>query len=264
MKVDAKRSEPPALGEVYGLEFYRSQLSESEQSAREYLTYLWSVFQPGSVLDVGCGRGAWLKVFAELGASRVTGYDGPWNSAGDMIDPRIQFKAIDLDRPFDSERVDLAMTLEVAEHLKPESSDAFVASLARCSDAVMFAAAFTDQGGTNHINERPHSFWGERFAALDFDVFDVFRPKFWGNEKVCFWYRQNTFMYLRRFTAVHERFTNAGFRPLVDMSFLDCVHPALFARKPFVSEPGVRELAKSLFPALRRSWAFHAGRHRGR
>ena len=34
------------------------------------------LFHPATVVDVGCGTGAWLRVFSERGVSRVLGVDG--------------------------------------------------------------------------------------------------------------------------------------------------------------------------------------------
>jgi hypothetical protein len=49
--------------------------------------------------------------------------------------------------------------------------------------------SYTKQGGINHINEQPHTYWAQLFAEHGFVPFDLFRPVFWGNENVCFWYR---------------------------------------------------------------------------
>ena len=88
------------------------------------------------------------------------------------------------------EKFDLAMSLEVAEHLKPATAPQFVNSLATASDAVLFSAAYSNQGGTNHFNEQPQTYWARLFAEDNFAPFDLFRPAFWGNDHVCFWYRR--------------------------------------------------------------------------
>ena len=38
------------------------------------------LLNPKSVVDVGCGRGSWLKAFKEKGAVKLVGYDGSWNN----------------------------------------------------------------------------------------------------------------------------------------------------------------------------------------
>ena len=145
-----------------------------------------------------------------------------------MLDSDIKFQSIDLNKPFFApEKVDLVMTLEVAEHLEPSTAPQFVKSLTDASDAVLFSAAYTKQGGRNHINEQPHSYWAQLFAAHDFAPFDLFRPAFWGNENVCFWYRQNAFLYLRKNSTPWQQIGTYGFKELVDISFMNCIHPEL-------------------------------------
>jgi SAM-dependent methyltransferase len=217
----------PTLAKLYDASFYENQVGQSLQSARIYLKYLWQVFQPGSVLDVGCGRGAWLKACHELGSNSLFGFDGDWNNQSSMIDSDIKFQSIDLNKPFSAPKVDLAMTLEVAEHLEPSTAPQFVKCLTDATDAVLFSAAYTKQGGINHINEQPHTYWAQLFIAHDFAPFDLFRPVFWGNENVCFWYRQNAFLYLRKNSAPWRQIETHGFKELVDASFMNCIHPEL-------------------------------------
>jgi hypothetical protein len=181
------------------------------------------------VLDVGCGRGTWLKACHELGSARLLGLDGDWNKQLLMIDTTIILQSIDLNKPFSvAEKVDLAMSLEVAEHLEPSTAPQFVKCLADTSDTVLFSAAFTKQGGMNHINEQPHAYWARLFAAHGFVPFDLFRPVFWGNEDVCFWYRQNVFLYVRKGSATWQRMESCGSKELADASFMNCIHPDLY------------------------------------
>jgi SAM-dependent methyltransferase len=254
------------LAEHYGDGFYERQATTSLQSARIYLAHLWRIFQPGSVLDVGCGRGTWLKACHELGSETLYGFDGEWNRQALMIDSAVRFRSIDLNQPFAlSEKVDLAMTLEVAEHLNEASAPEFIRCLTSTADAVLFSAAYTKQGGTNHINEQPHTFWAKLFAEHDFAVFDVFRPVFWGNDTVSFWYRQNTFLYARRGSKPYDQLCGQGFVELKDISFMNCIHPELYKRKvleppPLDFKSHVVDLVPSVLRALRR----RASKLRGR
>jgi SAM-dependent methyltransferase len=216
----------------YSAKFYTNQVSGSYLSAKVYALHLSNFLSPSSVADIGCGIGAWLKAFKEAGAKTLIGFDGDWNTQQDMIDGSIIFKAVDLNRPIsNTEKVDLAMSLEVGEHLEPSSARTLVNSLTDMADVVLFGAAFTDQGGTNHINEQPHTYWAKLFSDVDFAPFDIFRPVFWGDERVEFWYRQNTFLYVRRDSAVFLAIVSKGASPMLNVDFMNCIHPVLYEKK---------------------------------
>jgi SAM-dependent methyltransferase len=220
------------LGSLYGENFYDRQMAASLASARKYLRHLWEYLQPNSVLDVGCGRGTWLRACRELGCNNLVGYDGPWNDQSKMVDTGIVFRGVDLNERFSpADKFDLAISLEVAEHLEVRYADRFVNSLAGCANSILFGAALVGQGGCNHINERMPSYWAHRFKQHDFVPFDLFRPMFWGDGEVCFWYRQNTFLYLRQGSAPYRAFKARGMDELADSAFMDCIHPELYSSK---------------------------------
>lgn len=218
------------LSQTYGLRFYESQMDGSLRSAKVYAAILSKIFMPRSAVDVGCGRGTWLKAFGEAGATRLTGYDGPWNTQENMVDQAIEFTGMDLNSParVSAERFDLAMSLEVAEHLHPSTAEAFIGFLTDLSDAVLFGAAYPGQGGANHINEQKPSYWANLFGELGYLPFDLFRPVVWGSPEVEFWYQQNTFLYVRTGSKVAKLLAETGQKPLSNFLFMDCVHPALF------------------------------------
>jgi hypothetical protein len=144
-----------------------------------------------------------------------------------MVDEAIEFRSIDLDKPFSAaEKVDLTICLEVAEHLDPKIAPQLINALTASSDVVLFSAAYLDQGGTNHINEQPHTYWGNLFAEFSFCPFDLFRPVFWGDEEVDFWYRQNVFLYVRKESAEWHLMVRTGQMPMANLEFMNCIHPS--------------------------------------
>ena len=236
----------------YGDDFFDHHIEGSYKSAKKYASCLFEIYQPKSVVDVGCGRGTWLKAFKEAGAENVVGMDGPWNSQQSMVEQYIVFYPFDLNRPIkspDNQKFDLAISLEVAEHLKESSAISFVRSLTNLADAILFSAAFTAQGGINHINEKPHTYWAETFHLYGFVPFDIFRPNFWGHENIEFWYQQNAFLYVLKGSALHREMIANGLQEISNIAFMDCIHPRLYEEKLHT----IRLLEKYKTPSLRDS-----------
>lgn len=215
---------------LYDEKFYKSQIDGSYRSAVAYVHHLSEIFTPNSVADLGCGRGTWLKAFGESGATKLVGFDGNWNSQEQMIDEAITFTPADLNKPLSNsiDRFDLAVSLEVAEHLKKESSVIFVRNLTSLSDVVMFGAAFENQGGADHINEQLHTYWAKLFIESGYLPYDVFRPTMWGNNDIDYWYQQNTFLYVKSTSIINRALKEAGYQPISNLEFMNCVHPRLY------------------------------------
>ena len=71
-KSERRRSD---YGYEYGADFYRFMASFAVRSARRIVPKLTAVVPVRSVIDFGCGQGAWLSVWAAAGTS-VLGVDG--------------------------------------------------------------------------------------------------------------------------------------------------------------------------------------------
>jgi SAM-dependent methyltransferase len=148
--------------------------------------------QPAAVVDVGCGTGIWLAAFRDAGVAHIRGVDGDWVDRSALEVAQDAFTSADLSAPFDlGERFDLAVSLEVAEHLPPTSADGFIASLTALAPVVLFSAAIPWQGGTDHLNEQWPSYWADKFAAHGYVPVDSLRARIWNTWEIAWWYRQN-------------------------------------------------------------------------
>ena len=209
----------------YDSEFYARQADGSFRSAQVVLAHLRAILPFSSAVDVGCGAGTWVKAMLEAGVEDTVGIDGEYARPFLRI-PSDRFLARDLREPLDlGRRFDLALSLEVAEHLPPERGPGFVADLVRLAPAVLFSADIPLQGGRNHVNERWQGYWAGLFAVHGYRPFDVIRPRIWDDPLVMPWYRQNTLLFLADGHAETERVAHAereGPRPL------SVVHPELF------------------------------------
>jgi hypothetical protein len=109
------------------------------------------------------------------------------------------FTAVDLNNPFDLGRqFDLVQSLEVGEHIKESACEGFIESIVRHARRyIVFSAAPPGQGGENHINEQPYEFWRKKFELRGFATFDAVRPAIAGDNKISYWYRYNSLLFVR-------------------------------------------------------------------
>ena len=182
----------------YDPRFYEYINAGSLASARVVCPLLVEWLKPQSLLDVGCGAGAWCKIWLESGVAEVLGVDGDYVDHSRLLVASSSFQSQDLSRAFDlGRRFSLVVSLEVAEHIASQSADAFVESLTRHGDVVLFSAAVPGQSGEFHVNEQPLEYWRARFAQHGFRCFDAVRPRIMNNRAVEPWYRYNTLLYAR-------------------------------------------------------------------
>lgn len=181
------------------IKYIHDEIIHNSGAAEQVLPVLFSIFKPKSILDVGCGLGNWIEVAKKMGVEEVVGVDGSYvNRTLLKIDDK-EFIEKDLAKPFDlNKNFDLAICLEVAEHLPETSADTLIQSIVAHADVVIFSAAIPGQGGQNHINEQWPTYWQELFQKYDYDMIDYFRPKIWNNTKIEFWYRQNMFLVVKK------------------------------------------------------------------
>lgn len=123
-----------------------------------------------SIADVGCGTGVYTRNFSDKGLRAVACEYSPRGRR------KAQEQGVTC-HPFDVSKddsgmpggpYDLAMSLEVAEHVPGFLADNFVNYMTGSSDLVVFTAARPGQGGLGHINEQPQGYWIERYAARGF------------------------------------------------------------------------------------------------
>lgn len=116
------------------------------------------------ILDVGCGPGIYVKALQDAGMI----------AEGVDIDPSSPCTKIDIfSDEFKSKywgKFDLALCLEVAEHLDETLSESLVECLTKVAPVVLFSAAIPGQGGHGHINCQPKSYWIQKFAKMNYVV----------------------------------------------------------------------------------------------
>lgn len=182
---------------AYDARFFDYVDMTASRSAQCVLPLLQSQLQPASVLDVGCGRGAWLEVWQTLGVRDVAGVDGDYVARAQLLIPPAMFLPADLRQGFDlGRRFDLVQCLEVAEHIPAAFTPRLLDSLTRHSPVIFFSAAPPGQGGHDHVNERSYEYWRREFAARSYRALDFVRPRIRGDARVAPWYRYNALLFV--------------------------------------------------------------------
>ncbi len=186
-----------SLADPHAESFFTSVSDGSRGSAESVVPVIIELIKPKSIVDLGCGVGAWLAVFRECGIDDVLGIDGEYVDRSMLQIDDQHFLAFDLRRPLQLNRkFDLALCLEVAEHLPPDCARTLVNSLVRIAPAVLFSAAIPHQGGTNHLNEQWPSYWAGLFKEKGYVGIDCVRTKIWASPAVDWWYAQNMLLFV--------------------------------------------------------------------
>lgn len=171
---------------TYDLGFYTDEWVAASTSAAVVAPWVLATYPVKSVVDVGCGTGGWARAFEDLGCSAL-GVDL------EVPAPKVCSEYVDCDlvNGYPCSGYDLAICLEVAEHLPDSSAALLVAGLAQ-APTILFSAATPGQPGVNHINCQEHGYWHDLFATHGYD------PLFIGgmfDEPVADFYRRNMHIY---------------------------------------------------------------------
>jgi hypothetical protein len=189
----------------YDDSFYREGSEISLSSARVIVPLIMQMIEPRSVVDIGCGTGEWLSIFHASGVGEILGVDGEWVPLNQLHIPCTAFMPYDLSKPLKMNReFDLAISLEVAEHLPPSCADHFVQGITSLAPVVLFSAAIPFQGGEGHENEQWPDYWAALFRKHNFQSVDCLRRQLWPNPKVAYWYSQNCFLAAHRDFVGHH------------------------------------------------------------
>ncbi|HEV3141007.1 MAG TPA: class I SAM-dependent methyltransferase [Vicinamibacterales bacterium] len=206
-------------------QFYAFRLRAGTPGADAYDDAFWDFHSPGdwkgfarvilqhvparSIADIGCGQGLVLDGFAQLDSTlQLKGYDESPAAlrraqSRNLSVVRLDFLALSAASAStlaaDLTNVDLAVCLEVAEHLPAWHSHKLLTVIS-APRALVFSAAHPNQGGRYHVNEQPAEHWvaqlaarGLRLAANDAD----FRHAVAALD-LPWWYRQNIHLFERR------------------------------------------------------------------
>lgn len=214
----------------YTTDWFRSFRESAGQSAATVVPLILELTEAQSIVDVGCGVGAWLAEYRQHGVEDYLGVDGDYVDPGELVIDPDHFVSHDLRESLRLDRrFDFCQCLEVAEHLPARCADALVDSLVALAPIVFFSAAIPGQGGTHHVNEQWPAYWIERFETRGYRLVDAIRHRIWNDPNVDFWYAQNAVLFVEESVFAQNarlRDEHARTRP----EHVAMVHPYLFER----------------------------------
>ena len=176
----------------YDASFFAQITDASMTAANVVVPWVLERVNAHTVIDVGCGTGAWAAAAQSVGCT-VKGVDAHVPDGQLLI---TEFERMDLGQGVDCSGYDLAMTLEVAEHLPESSAQLFVDGLCKAR-YILWSAAIPGQGGLQHINEQWSTWWEPFFASNGYVGSCDIRWAHWDDRRVAGYYRQNLVLWAR-------------------------------------------------------------------
>ena len=157
---------------LYDLEYYASVVEgPAASSARTISDSIVAEFNPKRVVDVGCGTGALLEALQERGCE-VFGLE--YSNAGLSYCRARGLNVAKFDLEHDifehsGQEFDVAISMEVAEHLPESTANSYINLLTRLSPAIVFTAAPPGQRGSDHVNLQPAAYWIAKYRDRSFE-----------------------------------------------------------------------------------------------
>ena len=188
---------------IYNSDYYeRTVEGPAVRSAGTIANSILNDFKATCVIDVGCGTGALLEALRDTGCE-VFGLEYSEAALKYCRARRLNVAKFDLERNVfnDNRTFDVAVSMEVAEHLPEKAADRYVDLLARLSQVIVFTAAPPGQGGVDHVNEQPSSYWITKFQQRGFEhaeeISQRWRESWKAAGDVEGWYHQNLMIFRR-------------------------------------------------------------------
>ena len=148
--------------------FQKSELEKNSLFPSKKLKKTIELFQPKSILDLGCGTGKSLDYFKLCGI-RVIGVDGSKLAIKNALNPELVIR-YDLNKELNlKKKFDLIWSYELVEHIHPKYVDNLLKTFSNHSDIIVMSAAKPGQGGEGHFNEQLPEYWIKMFLKYGYE-----------------------------------------------------------------------------------------------
>lgn len=221
----------------------------SFEGAKKALDIIFSDgFLPKSLIDVGCGAGFWLLAASKCGVTKIQGIDGI--KADQLMIDDSYILVADLSKDYSdlfSEKYDVALCLEVAEHLGEKYATNFIKNLVELSDTILFSAAIPGQPGQHHVNCQWPDYWQAKFNEHGFYCDDSIRWEIWTKFDIEPWYKQNIFIAQRDSNRAGNE---PRILPVIHPEMLRYISPGLYWESVSEGNISKKSVLKSFFTSF--------------
>lgn len=171
--------------EVYTKEYFEHIQQEEGLQAFRLERILYDLYKPRTVIDWGCANGLYLEPFMTEDGCEVLGIDNS-GIAIEMRNPDIRIirsdmtqaihltpmtmKPVGIDVSAPITKFDMALCIEVLEHLEEKDAKVAIENICRSSDRLVVSIAREWQTGPGHINLKPIEYWIQKFGWQGFRV----------------------------------------------------------------------------------------------
>lgn len=153
--------------EDYTKKYYAAINLDEAIQAKILAKAIEDLYHPKTMIDLGCGTGLYMKEF-KCDKSGLDISPEAFDQEVLMVDRSlVSFEDLRFEKESVTKR-DLALCLEVVEHIGCEYADVLVKNITNYSDLIVMTAAGIGQAGLNHVNCQPQKYWDEKFEALGY------------------------------------------------------------------------------------------------
>jgi len=159
----------------YDDKYYNWFVKNTKDYIKTTMDWFIDTYKPKSIIDYGCGIGAYLESGFNKGVERLQGFDINGEILKKYTNPLIGkfITYTDCTEKINTDKYECIISIETAEHINPLKSEVFVMNLINSADEnslIIFSAAQPEQNGTGHINCQTKEFWIELFNTYGFGV----------------------------------------------------------------------------------------------
>ena len=176
------------MSEIYNYEYYHNYDSAAYEDQSHWLEFFENIadrivedFKPSTVLDAGCAMGYLVAALRDRGVeaygldiseyaiSKVREDIKPYCVVSSLTEPLPEILP---------QRYDLAVTIEVLEHLYADEGKKAIENLCGLTDRIIFSSTPDDFSERTHVNVQQREYWAKLFAEQGFYDDINYRPTY--------------------------------------------------------------------------------------